>query len=668
MGDSHCPEGAGGGGGAGGGLPSLGGLRPSSPPVDCHHLVDSNSNPPSAGGGGDSAAYGELNHVGWLAEHIGRLCLQPDYSDVTLVVEDVRLPAHRLVLASCSSYFRALLYGGMRESKQQEVVLQDTPLRAFELLLRYIYTGQLKLSGLQECVVLEVLELSHQYGFLELECGVSAYLERVLGVRNVCRIYDRACLYQLAPLARACRRFADRHAPAILLSDAFHGLSPSVLEEMIGRDSFFAPEVDIFRAVCAWASHNPGVDPRPILNRVRLPLLTVPELLNVVRPTGLVCPNALLDAIKLRTETRDADRPYRGCLLSGENVATQLHGAQVLQGEMRAALLDGDSQSYDMERGFTRHPIDEGAGGGAGGIVVRLGAPCIVNHLRLLLWDRDSRAYSYYVEVSVDQKDWLRVVDHSRFLCRSWQRLYFKPRVIQYIHIVGTHNTVNRVFHAVSLECKHVGGGGGGAEGGDGGGGGGGEEEEFPELEEGLVVPRRNVATVAQSAYVVEGVSRSRNALINGDTSKYDWDSGYTCHQLGNGAIVVQLAQPYRVDSMRLLLWDCDSRQYSYYVEVSVDQQNWNMVADKRNELCRSWQLLRFPRQPVVFVRIVGTHNTANEVFHCVHFECPAQCLEAAPGGATAAASSATSKQSSPANRRSSSSSHDSDAPTQKQA
>ncbi|XP_077494297.1 BTB/POZ domain-containing protein 9-like [Amblyomma americanum] len=654
MGDSHCPE--------GGGLPvSLGGGsrggRPSSPAEE-RLLGGGRVGSDGAGSNGASgeSSYGELNHVGWLAEHIGRLCLQPEYSDVTLVVEDVRLPAHRLVLASCSSYFRALLYGGMRESKQQEVVLQDTPLRAFELLLRYIYTGQLRLSGLQECVVLEVLELAHQYGFLELESGVSGYLERVLGVRNVCRIYDRACLYQLAPLARACRRFADRHAPAILQSDAFLQLSPSVLEEMIGRDSFFAPEVDIFRAVCSWAGHNPSVQPRPILDKVRLPLLTVQELLNVVRPTGLVCPNTLLDAIKLRTETRDADRPYRGCLLPGENVATQLHGAQVLQGEMRSALLDGDTQGYDMERGFTRHPIDEAQP--PQGILVRLGAPCILNHLLLLLWDKDNRAYSYYIEVSVDQQDWVRVVDHSRYLCRSWQRLYFKPRVVQYIHIVGTHNTVNRVFHAVSLECKHVGGGVVlSLEG---------AEEPFPELEEGLVVPRENVATVAQSAYVVEGVSRSRNALINGDTAKYDWDSGYTCHQLGNGAIVVQLAQPYRVDSMRLLLWDCDSRQYSYYVEVSVDQQNWNMVADKRNELCRSWQLLRFPRQPVVFVRIVGTHNTANEVFHCVHFECPAQCLET-PGSTAAPA---TSKQGSSTNtdrRSSSSSSHDSDLSQQKQ-
>ena len=35
------------------------------------------------------------------------------------------------------------------------------------------------------------------------------------------------------------------------------------------------------------------------------------------------------------------------------------------------------------------------------------------------------------------------------------------------------------------------------------------------------------------SAFVIEGVSRTRNSLINGDVKNYDWDSGYTCHQLG---------------------------------------------------------------------------------------------------------------------------------------
>ncbi len=45
-------------------------------------------------------------------------------------------------------------------------------------------------------------------------------------------------------------------------------------------------------------------------------------------------------------------------------------GATVLKGEMRQAVLDGDVQNYDVERGFTRHIIDENGDGG-GGIVIR---------------------------------------------------------------------------------------------------------------------------------------------------------------------------------------------------------------------------------------------------------------------------------------------------------
>lgn len=65
----------------------------------------------------------------------------------------------------------------------------------------------------------------------------------------------------------------------------------------------------------------------------------------------------------------------------------------------------------------------------------------------------------------------------------------------------------------------------------------------------------------------------------------------------------------------RLLLWDCDDRSYSYYIEVSGNSWTWVLVADKTREACRSWQTIHFePPRPVVFIRIVGTHNTANEV------------------------------------------------------
>ncbi|XP_062427956.1 BTB/POZ domain-containing protein 9 isoform X3 [Rhea pennata] len=508
-------------------------------------------------------AVGEIDHVHILSEHIGALMNGEEYSDVTFIVEKKRFPAHRVILAARCHYFRALLYGGMRESQPEaEIPLQDTTAEAFTMLLKYIYTGRATLRDEKEEVLLDFLSLAHKYGFPELEDSTSEYLCTILNIQNVCMTFDVASLYSLPKLTCMCCMFMDRNAQEVLSSEGFLTLSKAALLNIVLRDSFAAPEKDIFQALMNWCKHNPKENHAEIMQAVRLPLMSLTELLNVVRPSGLLSPDAILDAIKIRSESRDMDLNYRGMLIPGENIATMKYGAQVVKGELKSALLDGDTQNYDLDHGFSRHPIDDDC---RSGIEIKLGQPSIINHIRILLWDRDSR----------------------------------------YIRIVGTHNTVNKVFHIVAFECMFT-------------------NKTFT-LEKGLIVPTENVATIADCASVIEGVSRSRNALLNGDTKNYDWDSGYTCHQLGSGAIVVQLAQPYMIGSIRLLLWDCDDRSYSYYIEVSTNQQQWTMVADRTKISCKSWQTITFDKQPASFIRIVGTHNTANEVFHCVHFECPAQ-------------------------------------------
>ncbi|KZS21506.1 BTB/POZ domain-containing protein [Daphnia magna] len=554
---------------------------------------------------------GEVDHVRSLSDNLNALLLSDNYQDITLIVENHRIPAHKIILASRSEYFRALLFGGLLESQKSEIELKGISAAAFHVLLKYVYTGYVSLSSMKEELVKDLLGLAHQYAFPELEQSVSDYLKSILSQTNMCLVYDVANLYQLRVLMEACRQYADKHATDILQSEAFLQLSPGTLCDLLQRDSFCVAEIEIFRAVLRWWHHNSYDDCvvkedttnelNSVLKSVRLPLITLSELLNEVRPSHLVSSDVILDALKFRTESRDSDLPYRGQLMPEVNVAHSRLGAQVLQGEMRTALLDGETTNYDMERGFTRHPIEDGNAG----IVVRLGQPSIINHIKVLLWDRDMRSYSYFIEVSMDQRDWVRVVDYSNYHCRSWQRVYFPQRVVRFIRIVGTHNTVNKVFHVVSLEAYY--------------------SPVVVRLEKELIVPKHNVATIQLSACVVEGVSRSRNALLNGDTKNYDWDSGYTCHQLGSGAIVVQLAQPYVVSSMRLLLWDCDDRRYSFYVEVSTNNRDWITVCDRSRQPCQSWQSISFVPQPVVYVRIVGTQNTANDVFHCVHFECPAQ-------------------------------------------
>lgn len=47
----------------------------------------------------------------------------------------------------------------------------------------------------------------------------------------------------------------------------------------------------------------------------------------------------------------------------------------------------------------------------------------------------------------MDKKDWVRVIDYSNYLCRSWQRLYFKPKVVKYVFLL--HFTDDNEFHEV---------------------------------------------------------------------------------------------------------------------------------------------------------------------------------------------------------------------------
>lgn len=132
--------------------------------------------------------------------------------------------------------------------------------------------------------------------------------------------------------------------------------------------------------------------------QLRLSLIPLSDLLSVVRPSQLISPDALLDAIAVQTQTPDSELPYRGHLLIDENVADSSLDAQVLQGEMRSYLLNGDVHNYDMERGYTRHTISNTE---EYGILIKLGSQYIINHIKMLLWDLDLRSYSYYIEVRI---------------------------------------------------------------------------------------------------------------------------------------------------------------------------------------------------------------------------------------------------------------------------
>jgi BTB/POZ domain-containing protein 9 len=132
------------------------------------------------------------------------------------------------------------------------------------------------------------------------------------------------------------------------------------------------------------------------------------------------------------------------------------------------------------------------------------------------------------------------------------------------------------------------------------------------------------------------------NVLINDNFRTFSGETGFFCHTIGKNKIILQLstvltytyilltffffllAQPYMLSSIQLFLWSGNRRKYRYFIETSVDKSNWKIAADRRNEDCTSWQVLKFDQRPVVYISITGTHSTViiDNEFCFLYLEC----------------------------------------------
>jgi len=573
-----------------------------------------------------------IDHADGHLAQIGELCLNDLYSDVTLMVEGQALKAHRNILAAKSDYFRSLLTSGMKESHSKEVELKETPIRGFRLLLRYIYTGQMSLADQDLEVILEVLGLAHKYCFAKLEKSLSEDLLSNLSAETVCRIFETALLYKMKPLIKASYAFFDDHGGKVLEHPSFLKLPQHLVTDIFSRDSFALPEVKIFKAAQKWLESNTRTQEEDgamtassdvanqVLSKVRLELIPVEDLILVVRPSGLVSQDTLLDIMEYSLKTS----PKNPRMV---NVVSEENGTKVLCGKDGANLLnkhpEGIPASHICVNKKLLPPLvvnDAGACNLCGhfmsssGIVVMLGKPFVINHIVMELWgDDDYETYSYVIDVSVDGITWDRVIDYSSFQCRSLQNLFFPQRTVKYIRIIGTEDIAENIrpseFHVTSLKAFYT-----------------NKAVSFDKAN--IVVPSQNVAA--------SGSIRHGDDDIDG--SMLD-ESGYTYHFFDSegdwDCIKVQLAQPYILESIRLEL-DNDTKHdggfysYSYFVEVSTDDDNWDRIWDRSGAITESgWQNITFPSRPVVYIRITGTGSTRTDrrTFYVENFECPSSVV-----------------------------------------
>ncbi|RWS19624.1 BTB/POZ domain-containing protein 9-like isoform X2, partial [Leptotrombidium deliense] len=228
-----------------------------------------------------------------LCEDIKSLCETGKFSDVTLDVDGVEYKVHKLILASRCPYFETMLYGQTEESKMDVIPMNPTSEKAFELTLKYIYTGHIDDTCLTIDDLIDVIRLADEYLFTKLvEYAVSKIDMKRIDNEKLIEIYDFSKTFNILQLSRKCLdRFDEQAENLVLNQNIFCKFSVSLLCELLSRDSFHSNEYDILKSLMKWIEVNEYVgSAKKLLGLIRWNFITAVDKLKIIESSTFLKP------------------------------------------------------------------------------------------------------------------------------------------------------------------------------------------------------------------------------------------------------------------------------------------------------------------------------------------------------------------------------------------
>ncbi|XP_054031263.1 kelch-like protein 21 [Dryobates pubescens] len=187
-------------------------------------------------------------------------------TDTVLEVGGRLFPVSRRALAAHSPYFRALFFGGARESSQQHIVLRGIAAGPFQALLDFTRTARLPLGPETVTGLLEAAD------FLQLQRGrllCERFLQRQLHVCNCLGLLAYSQRFACAELAAAARGVALTHWGELMCQEEFLALPKETLLQLLRSDELFAPREDVvFDSVVRWVMEDPAAREEDFLELV----------------------------------------------------------------------------------------------------------------------------------------------------------------------------------------------------------------------------------------------------------------------------------------------------------------------------------------------------------------------------------------------------------------
>uniref|UniRef100_A0A1A9VXN3 BTB domain-containing protein n=1 Tax=Glossina austeni TaxID=7395 RepID=A0A1A9VXN3_GLOAU len=222
--------------------------------------------------------------------------------DVTLVAEDMEIPAHKMVLASCSPYFYAM-FTGFEESRQGRITLQGVDHHALELLIEYVYTSTVEVNEDNVQVLLTAANLLQLCDVRDACCD---YLQTQLDASNCLGIRDFSDMHGCVELVNYADTYIERHFNEVIQFDEFSSLTHEQVISLISNDRIsVSSEEEVYECVINWIRYDRT--PREqytadLMKHVRLPFLAKEYITQKVYKEPLlegdiICKNLIIEAL-----------------------------------------------------------------------------------------------------------------------------------------------------------------------------------------------------------------------------------------------------------------------------------------------------------------------------------------------------------------------------------
>lgn len=169
---------------------------------------------------------------------------------VTQKDRTVDFKVHKLVLASCSPYFRAMFSSSFKEGRASEVTLKDACPLVVGKLIDFAYTARITVG--EKCV-LHVLLGAMRYQMEDVEKACCDFLVKHLEPANVIGIARFAEGIGCSELHWHSREYINTHFNEVTKVEEFFSLSHCQLLELISLDSIkVLCESEVYKACTDW--------------------------------------------------------------------------------------------------------------------------------------------------------------------------------------------------------------------------------------------------------------------------------------------------------------------------------------------------------------------------------------------------------------------------------